>query len=429
MSKSINIISLGCSKNLVDSEFFMYMLDASGFEVFYETEKSTDFVFINTCGFIQEAKTEAIDTIFNYVKLKKQGLVKKIYVFGCFPVRYHKELTKSIPEVDRFFGKFEYEKMLEVLGVKYQDKFSNRRIITSPKHYAYLKISEGCNRFCSFCAIPIMSGRYCSKPIEVLVDEVKILADSGVKELQVMAQDLSYYGFDLYKKHKLAELIEKISLVKGIEWIRLHYAYPSDFPLDILDVIANNPKVCKYMDIALQHCTDKMLSAMRRNITASEQLQLIETIRKRVDTINIRTTLLTGFPGETEKDFHALLQFVKAQKFERLACFSFSKEEDTYAFKNYKDSIPKKTKNSRRDLILKTQEEIVYQQSQKKLNTETKVIIDRLEDGLFVGRSEYDSPEIDGEIYIDTANLSIGEFYKVKIDKVDGYDLFGSVLK
>jgi ribosomal protein S12 methylthiotransferase len=428
MSKTVNIVTLGCSKNLVDSEVLLSQLKLNGFEVMHDSDSLSDIVLINTCGFIQDAKEEAIEKILQYTELKQSGDVSKVYVFGCFPVRYMESLQKELPEVDKFFGKFELKNMLAEFGKEIVEEEINNREITTPNHYAYLKISEGCNRFCAFCAIPIMSGRHTSKPIEQLVDETQKLADKGVKELLVIAQDLSSYGLDIYKEKKLAELVQEISKVDGIEWIKLHYAYPADFPTDILKVMKENPKVCKYLDIAFQHNSDNMLSAMQRRISKQEQLDLITKIREEVPGIHLRTTLLTGFPNESEQDFKELIDFVKKQKFERLGCFAFSNEEDTYAFKNFEDNIDQFIKEDRRDFIVNLQEKIIDTISRKKLGKEFKVIVDRKEDGLYVARTEFDSPEIDGEVYIKDKNLEIGEFYNVEVYDYMGYDLYAKII-
>jgi ribosomal protein S12 methylthiotransferase len=422
----INVISLGCSKNLVDTELLMKQLDAEGFAVECDVENSNaSIVVINTCGFIGDAKEESVNTILDYVEAKKEGVIDKLYVMGCLSERYKNDLTTEIPEVDKYFGKFDWKGIVEDLGKSYHNELKNSRILSTPKHYAYLKISEGCNRQCSYCAIPIITGKHKSRPIEEIVEEVQKLASQGVKELLVIAQDLSYYGLDLYGKLKLADLVEEISKVEGIEWIKLHYAYPTNFPMDVLDVMAKNPKVCAYLDIALQHSSDKMLKIMRRGITREKTIDLINNIRKAVPGICLRTTILVGHPGETEEDFEDLKNFVQEMKFERLGVFPYSLEEDTYTAINYEDNIPQEVKEARAEEIMLLQEEISYQHNQTLLNKTIKVIIDREEGDYFIGRSQYDSPEVDPEVLISTdKEMNIGEFYKVKVTSADIYDLY-----
>ena len=422
----INFISLGCSKNLVDTELLMKQLDAEGFVVECDVENSdASIVVINTCGFIGDAKEESVNTILDYVDAKKNGYIDKLYVMGCLSERYKKELITEIPEVDKYFGKFDWKGIVEVLGKDFHSELSNSRILTTPKHYAYLKISEGCNRQCSYCAIPIITGKHKSRPIEEIVKEVHELASQGVKELLVIAQDLSYYGLDLYGKLKLAELVEEISKVEGIEWIKLHYAYPTNFPMDVLEVMANNPRVCSYLDIALQHSSDKMLKIMRRGINREKTIALINNIRKSVPGICLRTTLLVGHPGETEEDFEDLKKFVQEMKFERLGVFPYSNEEDTYTALNYEDDIPQEVKEARAEEIMLLQEEISYQHNQTLLDKTIKFIIDREEGDYFIGRSQYDSPEVDPEVLISTDKImNIGEFYDVKVTSADIYDLY-----
>lgn len=422
----INIISLGCSKNLVDTELLMKQLDAEGFVVECDVEYSdASIVIINTCGFIGDAKQESINTILDCVQGKEDGKIERLYVMGCLSERYKEQLISEIPEVDKFYGKFDWKGIIEDLGKYYHNELKNSRILTTPKHYAYLKISEGCNRKCSYCAIPIITGKHKSRPIEEIIEEVRSLADEGVKELLVIAQDLSYYGLDLYGKLRLAELVEEISKVKGIEWIKLHYAYPANFPMDVLDVMANNPKVCAYLDIALQHSSDKMLDIMRRGITRKKTIDLIKSIRKSVPDICLRTTLLVGHPGETEEDFEDLKNFVQEMKFERLGVFPYSYEDDTYTALNYNDDSPQEIKDSRAEEIMLIQEEISYQHNQTLLNKTIKVIIDREEGDYYIGRSQYDSPEVDPEVLISTEKeMNIGEFYDVKVTSADIYDLY-----
>ncbi len=423
----VNIVSLGCSKNLVDTELLMKQLDAEGYDVECDSYNSNaSIIIINTCGFIGDAKEESVNTILDFVDAKRSGLIDKIFVMGCLSERYKQDLESEILEVDKYFGKFDWKGIIEELNKDYHNEFKYSRILSTPKHYAYLKISEGCNRKCSYCAIPIITGKHKSRPIEEIVEEVKELAINGVKELLVIAQDLSYYGIDLYGKMRLADLIEAISKVDGIEWIKLHYAYPTNFPMDVLDVIANNPKVCSYLDIALQHSSDKMLEIMRRGINRKKTIELIDNIRKKVPSICLRTTLLVGHPGETEDDFNDLKYFVNEMKFERLGVFPYSNEEDTYTAINYKDNIPQKVKESRAEEIMHLQEEISYKHNQTLLGKTIKVIVDRKEGDYFVCRSEYDSPDVDPEVLIRSKKeMQIGEFYDVKITSVDIYDIYG----
>jgi ribosomal protein S12 methylthiotransferase len=404
----------------------MKQLDAEGFVVECDVENSdASIVVINTCGFIGDAKEESVNTILDCVESKKEGRIDRLYVMGCLSERYKNELITEIPEVDKYFGKFDWKGIVEDLGKFYHNELRNSRILSTPKHYAYLKISEGCNRKCSYCAIPIITGKHKSRPIEEIVEEVQKLASQGVKELLVIAQDLSYYGLDLYGKLKLAELVEKISKVEGIEWIKLHYAYPTNFPMDVLDVMANNPKVCAYLDIALQHSSDKMLDIMRRGTTREKTIGLINNIRESVPGICLRTTLLVGHPGETEEDFEDLKNFVQEMKFERLGVFPYSHEEDTYTALNYEDDIPQEVKDARAEEIMLLQEEISYQHNQTLLDKTIKVIIDREEGDYFIGRSQYDSPEVDPEVLISTEKeMNIGEFYDVKVTSADIYDLY-----
>ncbi|MGB5989243.1 MAG: 30S ribosomal protein S12 methylthiotransferase RimO [Marinifilaceae bacterium] len=424
--KKINIICLGCSKNLVDSELLMKQLYAEGYEVEADAEKSNaEIVVINTCGFIGDAKEESVNTILDYAELRKDGDIEKLYVMGCLSERYKEELPKEIPEVDKFFGKFDWNGIIDDLGKHYHTELKHDRILSTPKHYAYLKISEGCNRKCSYCAIPLITGSYNSRPMEEIVEEVEKLAAQGVKELLVIAQDLSYYGFDIYGEYKLAELTNRISKVEGIEWIKLHYAYPADFPLNIVEEMAANPKICHYLDIALQHSSDKMLKIMRRGITREKTIELINNIRSIVPDICLRTTLLVGHPGETEEDFEDLKSFVKEMKFERLGVFPFSNEEDTHTALTYKDDIPQEVKDSRAEEIMTIQENISWENNQKLVNTKVKVIIDRQEGETFVGRTPYDSPEVDLDVVITSKEeMKIGEFYTVTITDADTFDLF-----
>ena len=429
MKKKINVVTLGCSKNLVDSELFLSQMAANGYEVSHDSEDSdARIVAINTCGFILDAKEESVNTILEYAQAKRDGLIDKIFVFGCLSERYKDDLIAEIPEVDGFYGKFQVRKMVEDLKADYKMSLSRQRYLTTPNHYAYLKISEGCNRTCSYCAIPRMTGAHISIPIEDLVSEARGLAEKGVKELLVIAQDLSYYGIDLYKESKLAQLVSELSAIEGIEWIKLHYAYPSNFPYDLLPVMNEKPNVARYLDVALQHCSDKMLKLMRRNTTKAETINLIERIRKEVPGVHLRTTMLVGHPGETEEDFEELKAFVRDMRFERLGVFPYSHEEDTFAGEKYKDSIPQEVKQTRADELMEIQQQIATEVNAGKIGLTMKVVIDRLEGEYFIGRTEFDSPEVDGEVLISAdQDLEIGNFYQVKITGSEDFDLYGVV--
>lgn len=428
--KTVDIISLGCSKNLVDSESLMRQLSANGIRVAHDPERPKgEVVVINTCGFIGDAKEESIDTILNFAEAKKRGKIKRLYVMGCLSQRYFEQLGTEIPEVDKFYGKFDWQGIVSEIGATYRRDLMNDRVLTTPSHYAYLKISEGCNRTCSYCAIPIITGKHKSRPIEDIVAEAEGLARKGVKELQVIAQDLSFYGYDLYKKSRLAELVENLSDIKGIEWIRLHYAYPAGFPKDILEVMASNGKVCRYIDLALQHISDNMLTKMRRNITKRQTIDLLSEIRGKVPDICIRTTLITGHPGETERDFEDLKEFVAAAKFDRLGVFPYSHEEGTYSWKNYEDDVPDEVKQSRAEEIMSLQRDISNEKNSKLVGQRLKVMIDRFETDEYVGRTEFDSPEVDQEVHITAGSkeLNVGELYDAVITSHDDYDLTATV--
>ncbi|MCQ2202432.1 MAG: 30S ribosomal protein S12 methylthiotransferase RimO [Bacteroidales bacterium] len=433
--ETVDIISLGCSKNLVDSEALMTQLKAAGMEVHHDPKRPTGkTVVINTCGFIGDAKEESIDTILQFAEAKKRGKIDRLLVMGCLSERYAPELKEALPEVDKFYGKFKWQDIVTDLGHGFRRDLLTERSLTTPKHYAYLKISEGCNRFCSYCAIPLITGRHTSRPMEELIEEAEKLCDKGVRELQIIAQDLSSYGLDLYKESKLAELTQKLSEIEGIDWIRLHYAYPADFPMDILPVIANNPKVCCYLDLALQHISDNMLSLMRRHITKEKTLSLLKSIRTQVPGIHIRTTLITGHPGETEEDFRELVEFVREARFERLGVFPYSHEEDTYAYKHYEDNIPDEVKQARAEEIMALQSEISHEIQSSKIGTVLNVIIDRKEGDNFIGRTEYDSPEVDPEVIIPATSenkklVKIGKILPVKIVSAEDYDLFAEPVK
>jgi ribosomal protein S12 methylthiotransferase len=429
MAKTINVVTMGCSKNLVDSELFLSQMAANGYQVVHDGEVAdARIVAINTCGFILDAKEESINSILEFVEAKSQGKIDKIFVFGCLSERYKDDLIKEIPEVDGFYGKFQVKKMVEDLKAEYRMSLSHQRYQTTPSHYAYLKISEGCNRQCSYCAIPRMTGKHQSIPMEDLVNEAAALAEKGVKELLVIAQDLSFYGVDLYKEQKLAELTQRLAAIPGIEWIKLHYAYPTRFPYDLLPVMRENVNVANYLDIALQHCSDNVLKLMRRNITKAETIALINRIREEVPGIHLRTTLLVGHPGETEADFEELKQFVLEMRFERLGVFPYSHEEDTFAGETYKDTIPQEVKQERAAEIMAIQQEIALEINRQKIGTVVKVVIDRKEENHFVGRTEFDSPEVDGEVLISGPGIEIGNYYQVKITDAEEFDLYGEIV-
>ncbi|MFW5793034.1 MAG: 30S ribosomal protein S12 methylthiotransferase RimO [Bacteroidota bacterium] len=424
--KSINIITLGCSKNLVDSEKILGQLDRNRFDLFHDADTLTDIVIINTCGFINDAKQESIDTILQFLEAKKQGDIEKVIVTGCLSQRYRDELSEEIPDADACFGTDENDELFKLLKQDFNKEIISRTI-TTPAHYAYLKISEGCDRFCAFCAIPLIRGAYKSTPIELLVEEAKMLADKGVKELLLIAQDLNFYGFDLNGKLQLGNLINELSKIDGIEWIRLHYAYPHKFPEDVIDIIANNPKLCHYLDIPLQHINDSILNSMKRGHNNEDTVNLINKLRQKVPDIAIRTTMLVGYPGETDEMFEELLEFVKDQKFERLGVFTYSPEEGTKAF-SLKDNVPEKTKNLRAEKLMKVQQEISLNNNLSKIGKSFKVIIDREEDDCFVGRTEFDSPEIDNEVLIKKDSLlKAGEFFNIRITDAAEFELFGEL--
>ena len=425
----IDIITLGCSKNLIDSERLLKRFSDLGFEVAHDSDNVCGAtIVINTCGFIGDAKEESINTILEYVEAKKEHRIERLYVMGCLSERYRKELEAEIPEVDKFYGKFDWNSIIDELKKSVPTTKSYDRIITTPKHHAYIKIAEGCNRFCAFCAIPIITGRYKSRSIDEILDEVKMLVGRGVKEFNVIAQDLSSYGIDLYGEMKLAELIDTMANVDGVEWIRLHYAYPSQFPYDILPVIRKHDNVCKYLDVALQHISDNVLNAMRRHINKEETLQFIRRLREEVPGIHIRTTLMVGFPGEGEEEFNELLQFVKDVRFDRMGAFAYCEEDDTYAAKNYDDTIPEEVKQERLSKLMALQESIALSLNETKINTVQKVIVDREEPDYYVGRTQFDSPEVDPEVLIKkTRKLAIGQFYNVAIKEAMPFELIGEV--
>ena len=433
----VDIISLGCSKNLVDSERLTKRLENLGHKVFFEPKNPTGkIVIINTCGFIGDAKEESINTILEAVQLKNEGVYKQVYVMGCLSERYKNELPAEISEVDKWYGKFNWDKIVDESrnwDKKNTDKYTPYpvydKIVSTPAHYTYLKIAEGCNRFCAFCAIPLITGRFHSRPIEEIADEVKLLVSRGVKEFNVIAQDLSSYGLDLYGEMKLPELIETLAQIPGVHWLRLHYAYPAQFPYGILDVMAKYPNVCHYLDIALQHISDKVLTNMRRHITGEQTRELIKTLRQQVPDIHIRTTLMVGFPGEGEEEFNELLDFVKEARFERMGAFAYCEEEDTFGAKNYTDDIPEDVKQQRLDKLMALQEEISTEIQESKVGSIQKVIIDGTEGDMYVGRTQYDSPEVDPVVLIKSERpLNAGEFYDVKITSAMPFELMGEII-
>ncbi|GGI58116.1 ribosomal protein S12 methylthiotransferase RimO [Winogradskyella haliclonae] len=423
----INVVTLGCSKNVYDSEVLMGQLKASGKDVVHEQEGNV--VVINTCGFINNAKEESVNTILHYMQKKEDGEVDKVFVTGCLSERYKPDLEKEIPNVDQYFGTTELPGLLKALGADYKHELIGERLTTTPKNYAYLKIAEGCDRPCSFCAIPLMRGKHKSTPIEDLVTEAEKLAANGVKELILIAQDLTYYGLDLYKKRNLAELLENLVKVEGIEWIRLHYAFPTGFPMDVLDIMKREPKICNYLDIPLQHISDSILKSMRRGTTKEKTTKLLKTFRAKVPEMTIRTTLIVGYPGETEDDFQTLKQWVKDMRFERLGCFTYSHEENTHAY-NLEDDVPEDVKIDRANQIMEIQSQISWELNQQKIGQEFKVVIDRKEGNYFVGRTEFDSPDVDNEVLIDatTTYLKTGEFATVKVIEAEDFDLYGEVI-
>lgn len=423
--KRIDVISLGCSKNLVDSERLLKQLELSGFQAFHNSDNvNGDIVIINTCGFIGDAKEESINTILTYAEAKNEGRIKELYVMGCLSERYRDDLLSEIPEIDRIYGKFDWINIVSDIIKRNPATMPYDRVITTPSHYTYLKIAEGCNRFCAFCAIPLITGRYKSRPIEEILEEVRMLVGKGVKEFNVIAQDLSSYGLDIYKQLALPELIDRMAEIDGVKWIRLHYAYPSEFPYEILDVMARHSNVCNYLDIALQHINNDVLKNMRRHITKEETLALIRTIREKVPGIHIRTTLMVGFPGETEEAFNELKEFVREAKFERMGAFAYCEEDDTYAAKNFSDSIPQEVKESRLEEIMTIQEDVALESNQSKIGKTMTVVIDREEPDYFVGRTEFDSPEVDPEVLIDKDDrLTVGNFYDVEITDALPFEL------
>lgn len=427
----IDLITMGCSKNLVDSERLMGQLAACGYKMFHDADDvKGEIVIVNTCGFIGDAKEESINMILELCEAKKRHKIGQVFVMGCLSERYRKDLLDEIPEIDRIYGKFDWKQILADLGHRWDDSLKAKRFRTTPSHYEYVKIGEGCNRMCAYCAIPLITGRYKSRPIEEIVEEIRSFVANGVHEFQLIAQDLTGYGKDLYGRFNIAELVEQIAQIPGVEWIRLHYAYPNDFPLDLLPVMAKYPNVCKYLDIALQHASDHVLDRMLRHVTCKETEELLARIRKEVPGIHLRTTLMVGFPGETEEDFEFLVDFVKRQRFERMGAFAYSEEDGTYSARHYEDDVPADVKQSRLDALMAVQEEITTEIQEEKVGKVLKVVIDRKEGDYYVGRTEYDSPEVDLEVLIavDSCEMKVGKFYNVKIKSASVYELIGELV-
>ena len=431
MAKTIDIISLGCSKNLVDSETLMGLMEANGYQCTHDSDDPQgEIVVVNTCGFINDAKEESINTILEFAQAKTEGRIEKLFVMGCLSERYLADLEREIPEVDGWYGKFNYKKLLKDLKGEDFAVCEGKRHITTPRHYAYIKISEGCDRHCAYCAIPLITGKHQSRPMQEILDEVRYLVSQGTKEFNVIAQELTYYGVDLDGKQHIAELIEQMADIPGVEWIRLHYAYPTHFPWDLLRVIREKQNVCKYLDIALQHVSDNMLSRMRRHVTKEETYKLVRRMREEVPGIHIRTTLMVGFPGETDQDFEELKEFVKWARFERMGAFAYSEEEGTYSADNFEDDVPEDVKQSRLDKIMRIQQNISTELEAEKVGKVLKVIIDRQEGDYYIGRTEYCSPEVDPEVLIPAAEakLTVGNFYDVKITDSEEFDIYGTTI-
>ena len=428
---TVDIITMGCSKNLVDSEHLMKQFENLGYTLYHNPDViHGDIAVVNTCGFIGDAKEESINMILELCNLKEEGELNRVYVMGCLSERYLEELGQEIPQVDKFYGKFNWTELLNDLGEAYAPELRNERVLTTPPYQAYIKISEGCNRKCAYCAIPIITGPHISRPIEEILEEVALLVKQGVKEFNVIAQELTFYGVDLYKKQMLPELIERMAKLPGVEWIRLHYGYPTHFPMDLLRVMRENDNVCKYIDIALQHISDNMLTRMHRNTTKKETLDLIEALRRKVPGICIRTTLMVGFPGETEEDFNELMEFTRAVRFDRMGAFAYCEEEGTFAADNYEDNIPEEVKQERLDRLMLLQEGISATLGNEKVGNTYKIIIDRKEGDYYIGRTEHDSPEVDCEVLIhqNEGELQAGHFYTVKITAAEEYDLYGTLV-
>lgn len=432
-SRTIDIITLGCSKNLVDSEKLIHQLELGGYSVTHDSDNpEEEIAIVNTCGFIGDAKEESIDTILGFVKRKQEGKLRRLIVMGCLSERYRKELQDELPEVDCFYGKFDWEQIVTDLGQTFHSEEMTNRRLTTPSHYAYLKISEGCNRHCAYCAIPLITGKQKSRTIEDILTEVETLVAKGVVEFQIVAQELTAYGTDIYGKQMIAELIDRIAQVSGVAWIRLHYAYPANFPLELLEVMARHDNVCKYLDIALQHISDNQLQAMRRNFTSKQTYELIETIRREVPGIHLRTTFMVGYPGESDEDFQQLLDFVKWAKFERMGAFAYSEEEGTYSAQHLKDDVPDEVKQARLSKLMRLQQQISADVQQSKVGRQLSIVIDREEGDYLVGRTEYDSPEVDPEVLIkkvDALGLRPGMFCRAYIESADDFDLYADVIK
>lgn len=427
----VDVITMGCSKNLVDSESLMRQFEAAGYQCSHDPKHpSGEIAVINTCGFIEDAKQESIDTILEFAQAKEEGRLKKLFVMGCLSQRYRKELEDEIPQVDKYYGKFDYKNLIQDLGKNVEPSCNGQRVLTTPRHYAYLKISEGCDRRCAYCAIPIITGKHVSRPEAEILDEVRELVKQGVKEFQIIAQELTYYGVDLDGKRHIAELIDHIADIDGVKWIRLHYAYPNQFPLELLDVMAARPNVCKYLDIALQHISDHMLTRMHRHVTKQETMDLVAEIRRRVPGIHLRTTLLVGFPGETDADFDELMEFVRWARFERMGAFAYSEEEGTYSAEHYEDDVPTEVKQSRLDRLMALQQQVSAEVEAAKVGTDMRVIIDRKEGEYYIGRSEFCSPEVDPEVLVSAdKRLRVGCFYNVHINDSDDFDLYATLIE
>lgn len=427
----IDFITLGCSKNLVDSELLMKQFEANGYKCTHDSKNPQgEIVVINTCGFIGDAKEESINTILEFADAKERGCINKLYVMGCLSQRYRSELEKEIPQVDKYYGKFDYKQLLTDLGKAEIASCIGKRSITTPHHYAYIKISEGCDRHCAYCAIPLITGKHVSRPEQEILDEVRSLVEDGVKEFQIIAQELTYYGVDIDGKQHIAGLISDMADIPGVKWIRLHYAYPTNFPYELLDVIREKPNVCKYLDIALQHISDNMLTAMRRHITKADTYELIERIREKVPGMHLRTTLMVGFPNESDEDFNELMEFTKWARFERMGAFAYSEEEGTYSATHYEDNISPEVKQARLDKLMALQQKISYEIAEAKIGKVFKVVIDRKEGDYYIGRTEFSSPEVDPEVLIPAAEkrLRVGAFYEVKITDAEAFDLYGTTL-
>lgn len=427
----IDIVTMGCSKNLVDSEVLMRQFEANGYKCTHDSKNPQgEIAVINTCGFINDAKEESINKILEFAQAKEEGRLNKLFVMGCLSQRYKEELEKEIPQVDKYYGKFDYKQLLKDLGKPFVASCEGQRHITTPRHYAYVKISEGCDRHCAYCAIPIITGKHKSRPMEEILDEVRRLAAAGTTEFQIIAQELTYYGVDIDGKQHIAQLIEKMADIKGVRWIRLHYAYPTHFPFDLLRVMREKPNVCKYLDIALQHISDRMLERMRRNVSKEETYELVRRLREEVPGIHIRTTLMVGFPGETDADFEELMEFVAWARFERMGAFAYSEEEGTYSADKYEDDVPEETKQERLDRLMDLQQSISAEVEEAKVGQTLRVVIDRKEGDYYVGRTEYSSPEVDPEVLVPVSDrdVRVGRYYNVKIDSAEAFDLFGTIV-